>query len=76
MLHLATYDQRLQCDPLKDQQTHLEMASAKVVCCIFSTNIPCRWKIHLEHEWSIDLPLLMYVAVCRILCCFYTVGTY
>ena len=25
---------------------------------------------------SIDLPLLVYVAVCHILCCFYTVGTY
>ena len=35
--------------------------------------IPCRWKIQLEHEGSINLPLLMYVAVCHILCCFYTV---
>ena len=29
-----------------------------------------------DDEGSIDLPLFMYVAVCRILCCFYTVGTY
>ena len=27
-------------------------------------------KIQLEHEGSIDLPLFMYVAVCRILGCF------
>ena len=37
---------------------------------IFSTNTPCRWKIQMEHKGSIDLLLLMYVAVCRILCCF------
>ena len=76
MLHLATIDQHLHCYPLKDQQNTSEKASAKVVCCIFSTDIPCRWKIQLEHDGLIDLPLLMYVAVCRILCCFYTVGTY
>ena len=46
------------------------MSSAKVVCCIFSTNIPCRWKIQLEHEGSIDLPLFMYVAVVAYLAVF------
>ena len=30
------------------------MSSAKVVCCIFSTNIPCRWKIQLERLTSFD----------------------
>ena len=34
---------------------NLKISSAKVVCC----NIPCKWKIHLQHEGSINLPLLV-----------------
>ena len=34
-------------------KTHLKMMSAKFVCCIFNTNIPCTWKTQFEHEGSI-----------------------
>ena len=37
---------------------------------------PSLFKKRGDNEGSINVPLLMYVAVCHILCCFYTVGTY
>ena len=76
MKHMATFDQRLNCYPKRSSKTHLKIVSAK----LFAVYLVLTFHVDGRFNWNMKAQktylFLMYVAVCRILCCFYTVGTY